>query len=206
MLQIAHTVDATEAEGPGLRMAIWFQGCPLRCPGCCNPEMLEFATEEFPKGKSISLDDLCDQILIATKRHDIEGITLLGGEPFAQATGASRLAQFAQSINLSVMIFTGFVLEDLRADQKKTTQELLNHTDLLVDGPYIREKPDSRRRWIGSTNQRVHFLTDRYHESDPCWRQTDTLEIRFHEGELAINGFPANQAKGIWKRSEIRKK
>ncbi len=41
-LQVAQIVPVTEAEGPGVRFALWFQGCPLRCPGCCNPEMLPF--------------------------------------------------------------------------------------------------------------------------------------------------------------------
>src|SRR4029079_1756775 len=40
--QVAQIVPVTEAEGPGRRFALWFQGCPLRCPGCCNPEMLPF--------------------------------------------------------------------------------------------------------------------------------------------------------------------
>ncbi|HEY8504811.1 MAG TPA: 4Fe-4S cluster-binding domain-containing protein, partial [Gemmataceae bacterium] len=42
ILSIAQTVACTEAEGPGKRFAVWFQGCPLRCPGCCNPEFLPF--------------------------------------------------------------------------------------------------------------------------------------------------------------------
>jgi anaerobic ribonucleoside-triphosphate reductase activating protein len=41
-LRVAQVVPCTEAEGPGRRFALWFQGCPLRCPGCCNPEMLPF--------------------------------------------------------------------------------------------------------------------------------------------------------------------
>ena len=40
-MQIAQVVPVTEAEGPGKRFAVWFQGCPLRCPGCCNPERSE---------------------------------------------------------------------------------------------------------------------------------------------------------------------
>ena len=41
-LPVAQFVPRTEAEGPGRRFALWVQGCPLRCKGCCNPEMLAF--------------------------------------------------------------------------------------------------------------------------------------------------------------------
>jgi len=71
---------------------------------------------------------------------------------------------------------------------------------LLVDGPYVRERPDTKRRWIGSTNQRIHFLSDRYRPEDPCWQQKNTLEIRLDAEGLSVNGFPALQAIGLWKR------
>src|SRR6059058_3547475 len=53
IVSVAHIVPCTEAEGPGKRFALWFQGCPLRCPGCCNPEMLP-----FEGGESRRVDDL----------------------------------------------------------------------------------------------------------------------------------------------------
>ena len=76
--------------------------------------------------------------------------------------------------------------------------ELLALTDILVDGPYLREQPDTERRWIGSRNQRVHFLTDRYHHDDR-WRQRNTLEIRVDRTGVTVNGFPAAGAVGLWK-------
>src|SRR5262245_66185986 len=76
-LCVAQTVSCTEAEGPGRRFALWFQGCPLRCPGCCNPEMLPFTG-----GQCWSLGTVVDLIRTAARDHRIEGITLLGGEPF----------------------------------------------------------------------------------------------------------------------------
>src|ERR1700688_933327 len=79
-LQVAQILPATEAEGPGLRFALWFQGCPLRCPGCCNPEMLP-----FEGGRSMRLADVVAQVENAAQRDGIEGITLLGGEPLAHA-------------------------------------------------------------------------------------------------------------------------
>ena len=82
--------------------------------------------------------------------------------------------------------------------------ELIGQCDILVDGPYIRELPDTARRWIGSTNQRIHFLTDRYYFDDR-WRKPNTLEIRLKEGQLTVNGFPAKTAVGLWKRPRFRK-
>jgi anaerobic ribonucleoside-triphosphate reductase activating protein len=197
-LPVAQVVPNTAAEGPGRRFALWLQGCPLRCPGCCNPEMLPFTG-----GTPTPIDDLMTRIEQAARDDSpIEGITLLGGEPFAHADGADELAGRVQSRGLSVMVFSGYTIEELRADgtENPPVARLLAHTDLLVDGPYLREQPDTLRRWIGSRNQRIHFLSDRYREDDPRWSEPDTLELRLENGELTVNGFPARSAVGIWKR------
>ena len=195
---ISDIVPVTEAEGPGRRFAIWFQGCPLRCPGCCNPEMLPFAG-----GDPIEVDQLLDRIDSAVAK-EVEGITLLGGEPFAHATHAADLAAGAQQRGLSVMIFSGYTLEELQAHSDPAVADLLRNTDILVDGPYVREQAETNRRWIGSSNQRIHFLTDRYRADDPRWKKPNTLEIRLNDGELSVNGFPARQAASVWKRIATR--
>ena len=133
----------------------------------------------------------------------IEGITLLGGEPFAHALGAVSLARAAQKRKLSVMVFSGYTLEELRAKEDAAVGELLGLVDILVDGPYMRDLPDRERRWIGSTNQRIHFLTDRYHADDPCWKERNTLEIRLTKEGLSVNGFPAGNAKPLWQRPQF---
>jgi anaerobic ribonucleoside-triphosphate reductase activating protein len=188
LVRIAHIVPRTEAEGPGKRFALWFQGCPLRCPGCCNPEMLA-----FEGGELRAVDDILDEIRAACDHRDIEGVTLLGGEPLAHAAGAAALARECQALGLSIMVFTGYTLEEARTLPDPHVADLLAHTDLLVDGPYIREQPDTLRRWIGSTNQRIHFLTSRYRADAAYWREPNTLEIRFSDGELSINGFPTKR-------------
>ena len=193
-LSIAQIVPVTEAEGPGKRFALWFQGCPLRCAGCCNPEMLS-----FHGGRNIHLSDLLNQIEDAAA-GGIEGITLLGGEPFAHAGGAAALARQVHDRNLSVMVFSGYTLEEIGRLPEPAVADLLHHTDILVDGPYRAELPETRRRWIGSTNQRVHFLTDRYAADDPRWLRPNTLEIRLRDAELVVNGFPAAQAVRLWER------
>lgn len=195
MLSVAQIILSTEAEGPGRRFALWFQGCPLRCPGCCNPEMLP-----FDGGQIIAVNEVLAQIRQARETHSIEGITFLGGEPVAHAAGAAILARDVQQLGLTVMVFSGYTIEEIQARPEPEVQELLTRTDILVDGPYVRELPESKRRWIGSRNQRIHFLTDRYREDDPCWQKSNTLEIRLHGNEVIINGFPAREAVGIWKK------
>ncbi|MGL4553454.1 MAG: 4Fe-4S cluster-binding domain-containing protein, partial [Gemmataceae bacterium] len=125
------------------------------------------------------------------------------GEPTSHAAGAAALARACQARGLSVMFFTGYLLEELRSRRDPEIDALIDHTDILVDGPYVREQPDTARRWIGSTNQRVHFLTGRYH-LDERWRKANTLEIRLIGGELSVNGFPGKSAVGLWKRPKPR--
>jgi anaerobic ribonucleoside-triphosphate reductase activating protein len=198
ILQIAQIVPCTEAEGPGKRFALWFQGCPLRCPGCCNPEMLP-----FEGGTPMTLAEVVGLLQQAHAENTLEGITLLGGEPTAHAAEGRALARAAHALGLNVMVFTGFLLEELRQRPEPAIQELLSETDILVDGPYLRELPETQRRWIGSSNQRVYFLTDRCDPNDPRWLQKNTLEIRLRDGELTVNGFPARHAVGLWKRPRL---
>jgi anaerobic ribonucleoside-triphosphate reductase activating protein len=195
LLRVAQIVPCTEAEGPGRRFALWLQGCPLRCPGCCNPEMLP-----FEGGTEIPLADVEAQVRSAVERDAIEGITLLGGEPMAHAEGAGALARHAHRLGLTVMVFSGYTLEEIRGGADPSALELLEHTDILVDGPYLRDRPEPRRRWIGSANQRVHFLSDRARDDDPRWLRPNTLEIRLEGSQVTVNGFPAPSAVGLWER------
>jgi anaerobic ribonucleoside-triphosphate reductase activating protein len=197
-LQVAQIVPCTEAEGPGRRFALWFQGCPLRCPGCCNPEFIP-----FEGGEAMPVADVI-AVLDAACADRIEGITLLGGEPLAHAAGATALAVAARERGLSVMVFSGYTLEAARTMERPEVSTLLDHTDILVDGLYERDQPDNTRRWIGSTNQRIHFLTERYRADDPCWRERNTLEIRVRGQEVSVNGFPAPRAVGLWRKPKAR--
>src|SRR3954447_21914277 len=109
VLRVAQRVPCTEAEGPGKRFALWFQGCPLRCPGCCNPEMLPFAG-----GTPRSVGDVLAEVERARNEQGVEGITLLGGEPLPRAAGGAALARGARALGLSVMVFSGYTIEQAR--------------------------------------------------------------------------------------------
>lgn len=200
VLSVAQIVPCTEAEGPGRRFALWFQGCPLRCPGCCNPEMLP-----FEGGTRQTVDDVINQLRSTLDSQPITGITLLGGEPLAHAAGAAELARAAHGLGLSVMIFSGYTLEEARALPDPAVAELLAATDILVDSPYIRERPEPRRRWIGSENQRIHFLTDRHRADDPEWSEPNTVELRWDGDQLTVNGFPSRNTAltGRWTRRRV---
>jgi anaerobic ribonucleoside-triphosphate reductase activating protein len=192
-MQIAQVVPCTEAEGPGKRFAVWVQGCPLRCPGCCNPEFIP-----FKGGHTRTLADMTAEMRRAKEESGVEGITVMGGEPFAHASGVLALAKAARELGLSVMVFSGFTIEELQARGEADVNALIALTDILVDGPYVREEPDTERRWIGSRNQRIHFLTPRYFH-DEQWKQRNTLEIRVDKDGITVNGFPAADAVGLWK-------
>jgi anaerobic ribonucleoside-triphosphate reductase activating protein len=197
VLHIAQIVPCTEAEGPGRRFALWFQGCPMRCPGCCNPEMLP-----FHGGQVLTVADVVAQIRSALQQG-IEGITLLGGEPVAHAAGAGALARQVRDLGLTVMMFSGYTMEEIRQMPDRDVGELMGNVDILVDGPYVRELPETRRRWIGSANQRIYFLTDRYRANDPRWLLPNTLEIRLDGSQVTVNGFPARSATGLWQRLAV---
>ncbi len=196
VLQIAQIVPDTEAEGPGRRFAVWVQGCPMRCRECCNPQMLR-----FEGGEPTPVADLVARALAT---DGIDGVSLLGGEPFAQAEGCAAFARAVRAKGLDVMVYSGFTLAELeekRARAEPGVGALLDACDLLVDGRYERDLPERERRWIGSTNQVLHFLSDRYEADDPRFRARNTVEIRLRNGELVVNGWPALAAALAEKRS-----
>lgn len=180
-LRVAQTIPDTEAEGPGRRFAVWVQGCSLRCPGCCNPEM--FAADRG--GAFVEVEVLAAQVLATP---GIEGLSVLGGEPFEQAPGVAELCRRVRAGGRSVMVYSGYTLEELRA--RPDAGPALQEIDLLVDGRFERERPERARRWIGSSNQRLHFLSGRYSPDDPRFAAPNTVELRLERGQLTINGWP----------------
>ena len=98
---MAQIVDDTEAEGPGRRVALWVQGCSLRCAGCCNPEM--FAPDAGPE---LELDAVVERVRAAARRG-VEGLSILGGEPTEQAASVAAIARAARAAGLTVMVDSG---------------------------------------------------------------------------------------------------
>jgi anaerobic ribonucleoside-triphosphate reductase activating protein len=155
------------------------------------------AAWSFRGGKTVAADHLLTRILADP---DLEGVTFLGGEPFEQAEALAALGRGVQRAGLSVMTFTGYTREILAGAGRADWRALLAVTDLLVDGPYDQTRPDSRRPWVGSTNQRLHDLTGRYRDLLATLPQVpDRLEIRLDaDGNLLVNGFATtSQIRGL---------
>ena len=188
LLRVGSLVPVTHAEGPGARFALWVQGCSIRCAGCCNPHLFDAEA-----GQPMAVGEVLAQIVEV--RDQIEGITLLGGEPFEQAAPLAELARETRALGLSVMTFSGYRLEELLARRSPGTLALLAETDLLVDGRYEASLPETERRWAGSTNQRFHYLSARYSpgiERAGPGEVDRTVEVRLGaDGTVAINGWPA---------------
>lgn len=187
-LHVAMTVPRTEAEGPGWRFALWVQGCPMRCAGCCNPEFLSFT----PRAPAEALDP--DEVVARVLREDVEGVSLLGGEPFAQARGLAAVARGVRAAGRSVMIFSGYTLAEIGALEDPWAKALLDEADLLVDGRYEAARRTTARRWVGSDNQVMHFLTGRYTPLDPRFHEGNHVEIRMRGSQITLNGWPVHGA------------
>lgn len=184
-LNIGYYNSVTEVEGPGKRFALWVQGCFFRCPDCCNPHLLE-----FKENRNVTVGFLLEEILKV--KDDIEGVTFIGGEPFAQAKSLAVLAKELKKHNLSVMIFTGFTLNALkRMNNKNGESDLIENADIIVDGLFKKDQASRKRRYIGSDNQVVHILSDRYKHLINNWPTGDDgIEIKIEHDSIMINGYP----------------
>lgn len=183
LIRLAFTIADTDAEGPGLRFALWVQGCSLACPGCCNPEL-------WPTGggQLRSASELLGELDAARRGSPaIEGVSLLGGEPFEQDQALLPFVEGVRARGLSVMIYTGYERSELNA----MNSPLSALADLIVAGRYEQELRTTQRRWVGSENQELIFVTNRYSPDDPCFSAPNHAEIRYNSlGDLTVVGFP----------------
>lgn len=182
-IDTAAIVPCTEAEGPGVRWALWTRGCTLRCPGCCNPELFDRST-----GDPTPVETLLEDVGAARARHDIEGITILGGEPLEQLEGVTALARGVKALGLGVIVFSGHTLADARGFPG--FDQLWGSLDTFVDGRFDARALDRGRRFVGSTNQQIHHRTFRYRDDD-LWRGQAGAEARIApDGTLSLHGSP----------------
>ena len=133
-------------DGPGIRMAIFFQGCLHHCNGCHNHNSWPLFG-----GVKMDTDELVEKM---AKDPLLDGITLSGGEPFLQPNAAVTLAEAAKKAGLSVWCYTGYTFEEIMQWRDKR-KKLMGLIDVLVDGPFLIEQKSFDTIWRGSKNQRL---------------------------------------------------
>lgn len=146
-LKISGTVDDSIVDGEGYRFTIFTQGCSHACPGCHNPQ-----THDREGGYLVDTDDLYRQIC---ENPLLSGVTFSGGEPFLQPQPLAELARKLQTRGLNITTYTGYTLEELQRLQSLAINELLDVTDILIDGPFLLAERDLTLAFRGSHNQRI---------------------------------------------------
>lgn len=190
-INIASIRTCTEAEGPGKRFALWVQGCNKRCKGCCNPEM-----QKIEKKNIVLVSDIEKIIENSYKDNSIEGISIIGGEPMLQAKGLSELAKWCQNKGLSVLVFSGYTYEELVSIDKNYINDFLKYIDVLVDGEFLEDEYDYERDWVGSKNQKIWYLTQRYSNNIEKEKGIRQMEILIKNDVFQVNGWPFEEYNG----------
>jgi len=146
------------ANGIGVRVTLFVSGCTNRCPGCFQPQ-----TWDFRYGKPFT-DETKEEIFAELDKSYVDGLTLLGGEPFEpenQRTLLPLLREVRQKYpGKTVWCFTGFRLDDELLCQGsyprcEATDDMLACIDVLVDGRFREELKDISLQFRGSRNQRI---------------------------------------------------
>jgi len=148
-LKIAGIIRESIVDGPGIRFTVFAQGCPHHCEECHNPQ-----TWSFDGGYEAD----SDQIIKEMKLNPIlKGLTLSGGEPFCQSSPMAELSKAAHDAGYDVITYTGYTFENLleKSEADEGIKLLLEQTDFLIDGLFIRKLKSFDLRFKGSSNQRT---------------------------------------------------
>lgn len=135
------------ANGPGVRVSIFLQGCAFHCPECFNPE-----THDFRGGQEFTAATL-DQLLQLCAADYVQGLSILGGEPLHPDNIAGTI-QIARAFKekfpqKSLWIWTGYLFESV-VDKK-----IFDYVDVLVDGLFEKKLANPMLQFRGSSNQRL---------------------------------------------------
>lgn len=144
-MRIAGLTQDSIVDGPGFRFTVFVQGCTHHCEGCHNPQ-----THDPAGGREMTTDEIIREM---RSNPLTDGLTLSGGEPFDQPEDSLTLALAAKESGLNVWSYSGYLFEQLLADEKKS--QLLKELDVLVDGPFVLSQRSLALAWRGSRNQRV---------------------------------------------------
>ncbi|MCL1880331.1 MAG: anaerobic ribonucleoside-triphosphate reductase activating protein [Actinomycetia bacterium] len=150
VIRIYGTADDSIVDGPGIRFALFVQGCRRRCPGCHNP-----GSQSLTGGQLVSAEALLAQV---RANPLLAGVTLSGGEPFDQAAALLPFAERlrAELPHLNVWAYSGYLYEELACEAPSpAARSLLELVDVLVDGPFKDDLRSLELPWRGSDNQRL---------------------------------------------------
>ena len=146
-IRLAGVIRESIVDGPGIRFVVFTQGCKHNCKGCQNPE-----THDMNGGYLTDTQNIVDAV---KKNKIIKGVTLSGGDPLFQPEATLDLCKKLKENGYDIMIYTGYVYENLLKSEDKDILEILKLCDTLVDGPFVLEKRSLACRFRGSTNQRL---------------------------------------------------
>ncbi len=194
-LRLHARISGTRTLGPFMRYALWVQGCPFRCSGCMTPD-----AQPVEGGYEYDMQTLAGDILA---QPEIEGLTLSGGEPFAQAQVLADLIEYLQNHrNLGVIAYTGYTRADVQraALVCMNIRRLLARIDLLIDGPYIADL-NHGAALVGSANQQIISLTDRYRPHLHLYDTHQPRQVELHvlQGERMLVGIPSAGQLAWWR-------
>ena len=145
--RLSGIVNDSIVDGPGLRLAVFMQGCPYGCPGCHNPQ-----THDVMGGREADTQEVRAML---KKNPLLDGLTLSGGEPLLQPQAAREMAEMAKAQGLNVWCYTGDTVEHMMLTKDPEIILALEQIDVLVDGPFILEQKSLDLRFRGSRNQRL---------------------------------------------------
>jgi len=172
-IRIAGIANDSIVDGPGLRMAIFCQGCNRHCEGCHNPESWAIGG-----GHEVAAAGL---LAFIDKNPLLTGVTFSGGEPLLRAGALLPLAEGIRARGHDLAIYTGFTFEEIIADGDKDVLTLLHYAHTLIDGPFIIEQKSLMLPFRGSKNQRILDLPQSLAAEkavatfDPAWRYDASL-------------------------------
>ena len=146
-IRISSVVNDSIVDGAGLRLAVFTQGCLHNCPNCHN-----IHTHDLCGGKETDTEKILN---LLAENPILDGVTLTGGEPFLQAKECAEIAKKTHEMGLNVWTFTGYTYEELLDANNLDFMELLNNTDVLIDGRFEKDLRSLELKFKGSRNQRI---------------------------------------------------
>ncbi len=148
-VRVYRVYHGSVVDGPGRRSVLQVQGCPIRCPGCYVPQ-----THDPAGGVELSVGEALE-LLLEPAGEPRDGITVLGGEPFAQPLALAAVLRELEALGIHRTVYTGYAFDVLCRRPEPEVREALVLTDLLIDGPYVRRLSVGAGEWRGSRNQRL---------------------------------------------------